>query len=143
MSLTRRFKNGDVEVIIPDQKKVPVDVREVSAPSLEQTPPVHIGFHPFRIVIGLEYFDPTHENAGVGQFDPPLEVHIRYTAQDLAIATNARRALRLGFWDGTRWLLFTESKHDFRLEPDQAPGTGGWGKVKVKDWNDPPKAWGT
>src|SRR5512135_2285378 len=105
MSRTRQFKNGNVVVYIPDQKSMlPVDVKEVLPPALKDTPPVPIGFHPFRMVVGLEFFDPTNANAIVAKFDPPIEISIRYTNQDQSYADNVCRDLRLGFWDGTRWI---------------------------------------
>ena len=142
MSVTRYFKNGDVVVFIPDQKNhLKVDVKEIAPPTLTGTTTVAIGFHPFRMVIGLEFYNPASSGDVVAQFDPAIEVSIRYTDQDMSIAKNAGRDLLLGFWDGKRWLRFTVAKHAFKLEPDKA--SGGWGKVKVKDWSDPAKAWGT
>ncbi len=143
MSLTRIFKKGDVVVKIPNQKSMaPVDVKEIPLPK-KFPPPASIGFHPFRVVVGLEFFDPTKANAVVAKFNPPIEISIRYTNQDKTYADNVCRELRLGYWDGTRWIRFTKTKNGFRLKRNKPSGTGGWGKVKVKNWIDPAKAWGT
>jgi hypothetical protein len=144
MDRTRQFKNGDVVVDIPDQKSMAsVDVKEVPMPAIKDTHSVLIGFQPFRMVVGLEFFDPTNANAVVEKFDPPIKISIRYTNEDKTYADNVCRDLRLGFWDGTRWTRFTASKHEFRLEPDETSDSGGWGRVNVKNWIDPAKAWGT
>jgi len=106
-------------------------------------PPVTIGFHPFRLVINLKFVDASQPAIEIVQFDPPIEIQVRYEKSDVDVTDAVRRPLSLGFWDGSRWLRFTGRKHNFRLQPDPPPGTGGWGICNVSNWVDPPHAWGT
>jgi len=100
-------------------------------------------FQPFRLVINLQMVDADQPDSEVLDFDPPVEVRIRYTAEDYAHARREGKPLSLGFWDGSQWIRFTAEKHQFHLEPGSPPEAGGWGVVSVSRWADPTHAWGT
>lgn len=142
ISTSKEFNNGTVLLSIPKQAGL-VDVRQLDLPEIETLPVIPIGFHPFRLVINLKFVDPMQPDKEVIEFDPPVEVRIRYTKEDYAIVKAVRRDLCLGFWDGERWIRFTPRKHNFHLEYDTTPENGGWGVVSISNWGDPPHAWGT
>jgi hypothetical protein len=60
---------------------------------------------------------------------------------DLYEAAHTSRRLKLAYWDGKKWVVFTARAHRFELLP---PTGGGIGKAKITRWaGDPPVAWGT
>jgi len=73
-------------------------------------------------------------------FGPAFELRIRYMAADVTAAGGGQ--IWMGFWDGAKWVLFTAAKHQFSLEPDSTPATGGHSVVMISNWGDPPIAVG-
>jgi hypothetical protein len=96
-------------------------------------------FTPRRPVIHLRLEDADQPGVEVRHFDPAITLRVRYTPKDLKDAGDA--GLVLGYWDGAQWIKFKE-KHQFRLEPNEPAGSGGFGVVVLSDWVDPPLAWG-
>ena len=128
-------------VNVPDQSRlVHVERRDISVGIPDQ--PVPGVFWPFRLVINLEVIDDAQPNLPGMVFKPPIEVRVKFNADDLEIAKARDQELRLGYWDGKQWKYFT-AKHAFHLEYDADPAAGGWGVVKVSNWADPTHAWGT
>ena len=138
----RIFAEEFVDVKIPQRDKA-IDVVKRDIPKDMDMYPKE-GFQPFRIVINLVVVDfDTHE-IELTDFDPPIEVRVRYQSGDVDKA-GAPEKLKLGFWDGKRWILCTVEKHRFSLQPDdpKRPAQGGWGVVFLKHWGDPTVSWGT
>jgi hypothetical protein len=101
------------------------------------------GIQPIRPIINIVLYNRDDPNNYLTEFNPPFEIQVRYTADDLSEA-NARGAdLKLAFWNGSEWNLFTHAKHNFELHPNADPSTGGIGTVKISSWGDPPIAWVT
>lgn len=125
---------GQARLVQVERLALPTDIPMKAAPG---------GFQPFRLVINLRLVDAAQPDSQIAVFDPPIEVRIRYTADDLVRAKEASRPLSLGFWDGTQWIRFTPEKHQFRLEPEPTLDAGGWGVVSISHWGDPTHAWGT
>ncbi len=44
---------------------------------------------------------------------------------------------QFGFWDGCRWILFTEKKHQLRYEPSDRADLAGYAVVTLSVWADP------
>jgi len=140
--ISKDFPEEGVIVTIPEQVH-PIEVQRIDLLAIEKMPSVRIGFYPFRLVINLKFVDPMHPEKELLDFDPRIMVRIRYTKDDYARAQAVRRPLCLGFWDGSRWIRCTASKHLFRFEYDTVPEDGGWGVIEVAHWGDPTQAWGT
>ncbi len=138
----REFKSEGVIVNFPGQARA-VQVQRHALPAVESMPVVPGGFRPFRLVINLKLVDAAQPDREVSEFDPPIEIRVRYTASDLARAAAAGSSLCLGFWDGKQWIRFTAEKHQFHLESGPSPQAGGWGVVSISQWGDPINAWGT
>jgi hypothetical protein len=127
----------EVEVSVPEQKKDrQLVVKGKPFTSLDEFTGGE--FTPFRPVIRLRLEEATKPGVEVTHFDPAITIRVRYTPKDLKDAGN--KGLVLGYWDG-QWIRFKE-KHQFRLEPNEPAGAGGFGVVVLSDWVDPPLAWG-
>ncbi len=75
--------------------------------------------------------------------NPPLELRAGYTAADLKHARDAGLEYPyFGFWDGCRWVLFTQEKHQLRYEQADRADLAGYVVVTLSQWSDPPIAYG-
>lgn len=101
------------------------------------------GIHPIRTIINLVLHDRDDPENYLTEFDPPFEIQVRYTADDLREANTRGSELKLAFWNGSDWILFTQEKHNFELHPNADPSTGGIATAKISSWGDPPIAWVT
>jgi hypothetical protein len=98
------------------------------------------GFDPKRPVVNLKVVDPT-TNQPVTVFIPAIVLQVRYDSGDINSA-GGEQNLRLGYWDGTSWNLFTIANNDFHLIHDQTSKFVGWGVVTIREWSDPTIGWG-
>ncbi len=79
--------------------------------------------------------------APLTSFDPPIELDVAYVTLELYEAVRTARPLKLGYWDGNQWVVFTYEQHLYEL---LSPVDGAVGKVMISSWaGDPPIAWGT
>ncbi len=141
-SYVEDWPDEGVAVDVPPQKSR-VRVRKVKLPLLtERDMPARGDFRPGRLVINFELVDDDAPDTVLTEFDPPFELRVRYTQADLDRAAAANRPLRLAFWDGSDWVVFTPEKHGFELQPDEKPGRGGIGFARIARWSDPAVGWG-
>ncbi len=115
---------------------------QVLRPSLlghDPMPAVTGGFNPTRPVIDLKLVDTTLPESRMYQFDPPIEVRIRYTKDD---PIDTEGLPHLAYWDGSTWVRF-DASHNFRVEGWDKAKERGWAVVDLKEWGDPPIAVGT
>jgi len=132
--------SGAVTATVPAQKNnVKVKVNTTDPGSLANMPG-GADFRPDRAITNLVLEDEARPGTVLTQFDPAFELRIRYTAADVTAAGGGQ--LKMAFWNGTKWVLFTAAKHQFRLEPDATPATGGHGVAMISSWGDPPIAVG-
>jgi hypothetical protein len=136
-----QFSAEGVTITIPSQARQ-IKVRKLPLGSLQNMKPIPGGFQPGRLVLNFELYDEDAPETTLEQLEQPFEFRIRYTKADYDNAQKSGKPLALAFWDGRSWVQFTNEKHQFRLEPDPAPGNGGSGYAKIKRWGDPPIAWG-
>jgi hypothetical protein len=97
--------------------------------------------------------DAKDEHTVLTDFDPPLEIELKFppslikNARELAArqkttitsADDLASVIKVGFWNGARWVLFTKEKHNYRIQGNDT--TGYVGKVNLKKWGDPPIGW--
>jgi hypothetical protein len=110
-------------------------------------------FKPAKLVINVEVVDADDPLTILTDFDPAFEIRAKYTSSDLmqlekaktayyqgggAIGGKGEPVFQLGFWNGCRWVLFTKAKHNYRIEPNNPPHTGGVEIVDISKWGDPP-----
>jgi len=112
--------------------------------TLAEVPETRGVFKPGRLIFNFGVVDENDPEVYLEEFDPPIELRVRYEEEDVIRAEAAGESLRLAFWneDEKRWILFTAEKHNFRLEPDESPGTGGFGVAEISHWRDPQVGWG-
>ena len=140
--IVKSFPTVGVTVYLPAYATT-ISVTLPAPPAIALMPAVPIGFHPFRVVANIKFVDTKDPTKTSFVFSELVEIHVQYTDSDFNIAKAARRDLSLGYWDGTRWLRYTLTTHQFQLVPATPPATGGLGIVKILKWDDPPHAWGT
>jgi hypothetical protein len=147
------FPVEGVRVKIPPQnskkKMYPKSVPSVPIDKLRSDQD-HDEFTPARFVINVEIVDANNPMTIMTDFDPPIEIWVKCTEEDLTRLENAKAKYRqagdavdgkgepvsqLGFWNGSRWVLFTK-KHNYKIMPD------GSEYVKLSKWGDPPMAHG-
>ncbi len=136
------YASGDVEVSIDDQKHgKKVKPKKLKVGKKSDMPGNPDGFTPNRLVINLVYELETKPGDWLTEFDPPLEVQIRYKAEDDNNAKALGKKLAIAFWNGSEWIEFTKAKHDLKITAD-ASGGGGIAVFKIKHWGDPSISWG-
>ena len=144
--LVADFPEEKSVVIVPWQGHAAIVHKAPSLP-MSKLASEHDDFTPSVLIINAEIVDARDERTILTDFDPPIEIQVKFP--DTVIANARKRAsqtksapsnddvlaaLQLGFWDGSRWVLFTKEKHNFRLLT-----TGGIvGVVTLKKWGDPP-----
>jgi hypothetical protein len=126
-----------LSVIIPDQGRwVEVIIKD----SMPASMPGNANFTPIRVIANIAVIDVDDPKVPLTSFNPPIELAAAYLSQDLHQAGQNNRQLKLAYWDGAQWVVFTPGAHQFVL---LAPTTGAIGKVKISEWaGDPPIAWG-
>lgn len=132
------YRQAGVTFIIPPQAE-PISVRRLPKGTLRNKPPEAGIFHPIRLVLNFELIARRDPWQPLEKFDPPITIRVRYTREDFE---KAHGELKLGYWDGEKWTVFTHSKHHFHLIPDKKPADGGTGEVVVASWIDPALGWG-
>ncbi len=135
------YANGDVEIFVEDQKHgKKIKPRKLSVGKISNMPGNPGGFTPKRLVINLVYELETKPDDWLTEFDPPLEVKIRYKADDEKNAKAMGKKLAIAFWNGSEWIEFTKAKHGLKITGD---AKGGVAVFKIKHWGDPPVSWGS
>jgi hypothetical protein len=127
-----------VMVKIPVQKRA-IYVKQLDLPMELPLPEKTEESRFFRPVINLQFLY-ADNNEEVKEFDPPIVLRVRYTAEDFE---KAGKKPWLWFWNGEEWLRFSREKHHFWLMRDWLMKYGGWGVVNISHWGDPTIAWGT
>lgn len=135
------FSAEGVSVKVPQQAQK-IRAKKLPQFSLDQMKGVPGGFNPWRVVINFALYEEGKPDVFLTEFSQPFELRVRYTNQDEKRASKEGKQLSLAFWDGGQWIRFTKEKHQFSLQPDFTPNTGGYGVVKISRWGDPHVAWG-
>ena len=137
---TFHFEQEGVEVNVPQPAR---KIKALSLPrqALKNMPAKPGGFQPGRVVINIALVYEDAPDEFLTEFDSPFELRVRYTPGDLRRAQQSNQPLQLAFWDGSDWVVFTPSKHNFELVPEER-GEGGYGVVQLSHWGDPNIAWG-
>ncbi len=131
------FTDEGAAVIVPGQgKKLRVAKRPLG--NLEDMKSKSGKFNPWRLVFNFEMEDEDNPGTFIHEFESPIELRIRYTRGDLQKAEKAGKQLRIGFWDGSDWVVFSEDKHLLKQVEDSDSQSGGELVVQLSSWSDPP-----
>jgi hypothetical protein len=100
-------------------------------------------FTPHHVLVNVVVARRDNPDLLVTKFSSPLEIRAGYTAVDARRAKEKNLSQpQFGFWDGCRWILFTEKKHQLRYEPSDRPDLAGYAVVTLSAWADPTLAFG-
>jgi hypothetical protein len=135
------FDEERVTITVPDQKVKKAKAVKLPLGKLDEMRGREGGFKPGRLVINFALVDEDNPETILTEFDPPFELRVRYTRGDLERAKKAGKSLELGFWNGDEWVVFTQEKHQFELQPDAQENAGGYGVVLISHWGDPNIGW--
>lgn len=136
------FDEEKVTITVPGQKGIKAKAVKLPLGKLDELKGREDGFKPGRLVINFALVDEDNPETILTEFDPPFELRVRYTRGDLERAKKAGKSLELGFWNGDEWVVFTQEKHQFKLQPDAQGNAGGYGVVLISHWGDPNIGWG-
>jgi hypothetical protein len=126
---------GLVRVTVPWQETpMPMAVKEVID---AEPPPCDLEENNCaRVVLDFKVIQDLGQGSvqTVYEFDPPLELAVEYTQDDIDDVSPL--TLTLLFWDGNSWVAFP----DQRLEANE--NGGGFGHASISTWSDRPVGWG-
>jgi len=134
------YEDEGVWVTIPPQDSGHFMWFEKVSDPLDTIPTEMLGtpgvFQPSDIRIGFQVWEQLADGSSqiMQKFSPPMVLRVKITPRALE-EKKIPGPLRLAFWDGSEWELFTELKHLFRLTPKS-------GIAVIRDWGDPMVAWG-
>jgi hypothetical protein len=132
-TVERHFEEEKVWVTVPMQANARALLISDPLEFPEDTPATPGVFELTRPVINFQVTE-DDESTLVHNFSPPMVLRVQITeAEFLQVA--AGYELKLGFWDGTRWVPFTKEKHHFELHAHFAIAL-------IRHWGDPGVGWG-
>jgi hypothetical protein len=90
-----------------------------------------------RMVINFVLKESENSGEYLTEFKPPIELEVYYTPADVEFAAVGGKPLGFAFWNGERWIRFTEEKHQFTLIPVEDPKWAGYAKAQINNWGEP------
>jgi hypothetical protein len=140
--IVKQYEDKNVTVTVKYQGFA-VDVLRLPSPPLEEMKSESDEFAPRRVLLNVVVARRDNPDLLVTKFSTPIEVRAGYTAVDLRHAKEKELDHpQFGFWDGCRWVLFTEKKHQLRYEPADRADLAGYAVVTLNQWADPALAVG-
>jgi len=141
------FLNGDVVVTVPTDRPRKLNAVKLDDLGNPDMNPTSGDFKPIRVVANIVLEEEGKPGVFLTDLGQPVDIKIRYTKADHDAAAALGKPLALGFWDVSqrRWVRLTPKKHGFLLQADDPnhPEKGGFGKISISKWADPPSSWGT
>ncbi len=146
------FPDKHVHVNVPWQGHA-VKVLRLPYPALSEMPQITVHDRPWphHVVMNVVVARQDDPDTLVTKFEPRLTLKMAYSAEDLRRAKEAGLEQPVfGFWDGCKWVLFTEEKHQLAHEqlgsgeithqggPNSTTEIAGHVTVELAAWNDPP-----
>jgi hypothetical protein len=123
-----------VAVIVPTQAVAgQLSIVRLDLPNPDKVPPTPNTFIPTRLVVNFEVRKADDQTL-VQQFSPPMVLRVGFNEEELAAAAEGQE-LKLAFWDGSRWVVFTKEKHHLELHSTFAIAL-------IRHWGDPTMAVG-
>ena len=127
--IDKHFAEEGVWVTVPPQNSgYELAIRKKRMPPRAEMPEDPTEFAPKIFVINFEVLQ--RENDGA-----PISIVEKFSPRMKLKVTRRDNYRKLACLLGRRWDVFTEKDHDFRLTPNS-------GIAFIRDWGDPPVAWG-
>ncbi|CAG0936019.1 hypothetical protein TFLX_04880 [Thermoflexales bacterium] len=117
-----------------------VQVLRIPQATLEEMRSAQDEFQPRRLLLNVVVARTDDADRLVTKFEPPLQLEIAYSQEDLEVARKHDLAYpQIGFWDGCKWVLFRENKHGLRYVTAERTTTevAGYAVVTLSEWSDP------
>jgi hypothetical protein len=137
--MTRRaYPFEGITIIVPDQGDgaFEIDVVQKEIPDL---PRKSNGITLIRPIANIVI---KHGNQPLKSFKPPVELRVAYRYGDLAKVEHKRSELILAYYDGQKYIKFTEEDNDYLIHKPTST-TGLLAECKIHKWaGDPPIIWG-
>lgn len=127
------FEEENVVVTVPTQAVRRVLSIVLLDPDPNELPATPNVFEPTRRVINFEVRESDGE-ALVQKFSPPMVLQVGIGEDELGLVA-AGYELKLAYWDGSRWVVFTKEEHQLEFHSDFAI-------VLVRHWGDATVGWG-
>jgi hypothetical protein len=100
-------------------------------------------FKPGRLIMNFAGENEGEPGVFLADFDPPLELRVKFTKADQDRVADPVKDLKMAFWseEEDNWVLFTKDKHQYKVVMNKS-GKGGTAIAFIKDWGDPQVAIG-
>jgi hypothetical protein len=95
-----------------------------------------------RLVINFVLKESENSGEYITEFNPPIQLQVYFTPADVEFAAVGKTHLGFAFWDGERWIRFTQEKHDITLTPVEDPKWAGYAQMLIRNWGEPAVAVG-
>jgi len=136
-----------ITVFVPQQVEEKGEIVAIDQKALipKDLPRKTDNFRLIRVVANIVLYskrddDQYDEAKPIKKFNPPLEIRVGYTLEDVVENKGNFKKLKLAYWNGNKWVIISNTEHEYHILP---PDTGQVAEVKIKDWvGDPPIAWG-
>lgn len=138
-TLIESYPDKGVKVTV-DWQGYEVKVLRLPQATLAEMQSLDDEFKPRRLLLNVVVARVDDADRLVTKFDPPLQLEIAYSQEDLDIALKHElKHPQLGFWDGCKWVLFREEKHRLQHVAAEKPTEQivGYAIVTLSEWADP------
>jgi len=130
------FPEKGVEIVVPPQQQVDkVSVEEIITTNWDEIKEEKSDFIAKREALNFQVVDSS--NTQLTDFDPPIELKVNFTFDDLKESIENNKLISLAFWNGSRWVRFTEKKHNLSVHLTKINHWVGYFVVKISNWGDP------
>ena len=133
------YADKGVKVNVPWQG-YPVQIERIPSAPLEETRSRTDEFTPTEILLNVIVGRHDNLDSLVTHYNPRLELRMAFSLEALTRAKQQGLSYpHFGFWDGCKWVLFTEEKHKLAYEDNPNPTTevAGHAVVQLTAWSDP------
>ena len=134
------FHYPGITVLVPEQSEIVAVFEGSDIP--KDVPMKTEDFTVIRVIanITMYYRKDVARSDPVKTFDLPIEIRVGYNLSDLMESNCDVKQLKLAYWDGSRWVIISDAKHEYQILP---PSTGQVAEAKIWSWvGDPPVVWG-
>lgn len=136
-----------ISIIVPKQIRQDIEIIPLNLPDEipDDIPEITENFTLIRYVANLALFRSDHLEAKnyeepLQEFDPPIELRINYSLNDVFQTHCDIQRLKLAYWDLENWVIISDPGHEYQILP---PSTAQVAEAKIWSWlGDPALAWG-
>ena len=118
-----------------------VQILRIPSSPLEETLGDHGNeFTPTEILLNVVVARLDDSDKLVTHFDPRFDLQLPFSRASLEKAKKQNLPYpQFGFWDGCKWVLFTEKKHGLKYLSVENPTeqVAGYASVSLSEWSDP------